>query len=295
MREYVIITDSCSDLDKKKREEYNIEYVPMHYTYNGKEVVALLDWEELPPKDFYDVMRSGTRIFTSQVNALDYKETFEKWLNAGYDVLYISCSSALSASIKSSLLVRDELMNAYPDAKIICVDSLCACMGLGLLTIRAAELREEGKTIEETAAWIEKNRNTMHQECTVDSLQYLKQAGRVSAASAFFGGILNVKPIIISDAIGRNNAVEKVKGKKKAFSRIVERVKEQFEQVPYQRVFISHADCIDAAEEMKELILKALPNVEVEIGYIGPIIGATVGPGTIGVYFYGKEVTYGKE
>ena len=151
MKKFAIITDSCSDLNKDLREKYDIDYVPMHYSYDGKDVVASLDWEELSAPDFYNVMRGGTRIFTAQVTANDYKEKFESYLEKGYDILSISCSSALSASVKASYIVRDELCAKYPDAKIICIDSLISCAGLGMLVIEASKKRAEGKSIEEVA------------------------------------------------------------------------------------------------------------------------------------------------
>ena len=206
-------------------------------------------------------------------------------------------SSALSGSIEASKMARDSLLKKYPESKIICIDSLNACFGLGLLCIRASEMRAEGKSIEETAVWIEANRKHMNQECTVDKLSYLKQAGRVSAASAFFGGLLNIKPIIISDAKGRNLAVEKVKGRHTSFVRVAERMAERYEDVPYQNVCISHAVCPEGAEELKKEILARLPQLEGKITttWMGPIIGATCGPGIVSAFFYGKKVTEGAD
>ncbi len=294
MKDFVILTDSCGDLPRDLREKYNMEYVPMHYCYDGKDVIASLDWEFLSATDFYNVMRSGKRIITSQVNDSTFEEAFERFVSEGRDVLYIACSSALSSSVNASYRVRDAVLKKYPAAKIICVDSLNSCSGLALLCIRASELRAEGKSIEEVASWITENCKKVNQECTVDSLKYLKQAGRVSAASAFFGGILSVKPIIISDVNGQNVAVEKVKGRKNSLDRIVERFVERYESLSYQRIFIVHADCLEEATALKERIYDVLvdKDVEIYINYIGPTVGASVGPGTIGVYFFGKEVTY---
>ncbi len=294
MKKYVIVSDSCCDLSKELREKYNIDYIPMHFSYEGKDMAADLDWKELSFKDFYAEMRAGKRMITSQVNASQYHEAFEKCIAEGYDVLSISCSSALSNSVKASYTVRDELLKKYPESKIICVDSLSSCYGLGLLCIRAAELRAEGKTIEETAAWLEENKLTVNQECTPESLVYLKRAGRVSAASAFFGGLLSVKPILISDVNGHNAAVEKVKGRMTSLKRIAQRVKEEYVRVPYQRVVVVHADCEEDAATLKGLVTDALAgeDVTIESGCIGPIIGASAGPGTLSVYFYGKPVTF---
>lgn len=294
MKKYVIVSDSCCDLSKELREKYEIDYIPMHFLYDGKDMNADLDWEELSFKDFYGEMRNGKRMTTSQVNASQYREAFEKYIADGYDILSISCSSALSNSVKASYVVRDELLKNYPDSKIVCVDSLNSSYGLGLLCLRAAELRAEGKTIEETAAWLEANKGTMNQECTPEKLTYLKQAGRVSAASAFFGGLLNVKPIIISDVNGHNAAIEKVKGRVTSLKRIAERVKEEFVDVPHQKVYVVHADSEADAETLKGFVAEALAdkNVTIESGLIGPIVGASAGPGTLAVYFYGKAVTY---
>ena len=294
MKKYAIITDSCSDLSKEAREKYNIDYVPMHFSYDGKDVVASLDFEEISVTDFYNMMRNGTRFLTSQVSAIDYKEKFEKYINEGYDILSISCSSALSASVKASYTVRDELLAKYPESKIICIDSLNSCSGLALLCKKAATLRDEGKTIEEVANWILENKKKVNQEATVEKLTYLKQAGRISSASAFFGGILNVKPIIVSDVNGQNASIEQLKGKKVAYDRIVERAVSEYDANVCKDVIIAHADNIEGANELKELLLAKLPEVEenLSIEYIGPIVGASVGPGTVAIYCMGKEVTF---
>ena len=158
-------------------------------------------------------------------------------------------------------------------------------------------MRAEGKCIEEVADWLVQNRKTVNQECTVDKLSYLKQAGRVSAASAFFGGLLNVKPIIISDVNGQNVAVEKVKGRKTSIMRIVERFKAEYIDLPYQKIQVVHADCIDEAMLLKEELAKIVPDKkeQIYIDYIGPIVGASTGPGTMGVYFLGKTVEFKAE
>ena len=294
MKKFVIVTDSCSEMNRELRERFDVDYIPMSMTVQGKVMDADLDWQEVSVKEFYENMRNGGRVTTAQITAAKYKERFEQYIKDGCDVLSITCSSALSASIHSSIAARDELLKVYPDSKIICIDSLMAGFGLGMMCIHASEMRAEGKTIEETAAWVEANKLKVHQECTVDKLTYLKQAGRVSAASAFFGGLLNVKPIIISDAVGNNAAVEKVKGRQTSIDRVVERFKEQYEDVPYQRIFVGHADCEEEGLKFKENIMEAMPNknVEVYFGNIGPIIGGSAGPGTLAVYFYGTEVTY---
>ena len=292
MKKYVIVSDTGCDLEESVRKQFDIEYLPMHYSLDGKDYAADLDWGEISAPDFYNTMRQGKRFITSQVNAAEFQEAFRNYAAQGYDILYISCSSALSASINASRVAREEVLKEYPETKIICIDGLRACYALGLLAMRASELRAEGKTIEETAAWVEGNKLTTYMIGTVDKLTWLKQAGRVSATSAFFGGLLNIKPIIIEDEKGRNVAAEKVKGRANSLARMAEIVKETWEDVPYQRLFISHADCVEEAEKLKELVFAALgKEVETHIGYIGPCVGASVGPGTVSVNYFGKKVT----
>ncbi|MBQ2711322.1 MAG: DegV family protein [Clostridia bacterium] len=292
MKKFVIVTDSCSDLNENLRSRFDIDYIPMHTIWDDKDLPASLDWEYIDYKEFYKLMRNGTRFMTSQINREEYTERFEQYINEGYDILSISCSSALSASVKGSYQVRDQLLQKYPDSKIICIDSLNACFGLGLICITASKLRAEGKTIEEVAAWIEENKLRFNQFCTVDSLNYFRRAGRVSATSAIFGGLLDIKPIVISDREGNNKAIEKVKGRRSSIRRIVTMLTEAYESSPYQTVVVAHADCEEEALDLKQRIEAALPEkVEILFERIGPIIGATAGPGTLAAFCFGKEVT----
>lgn len=288
MNKWVIVTDSCSDLSKEYREKYGIDYAKMSYSFDGRQIEADLDWSEISAPEFYDIIRNGTRIISSQATTVTYVNLFEKYAKKGYDILYIGCSSALSGSVIQSYPARDEVMAKYGN-KIICIDSLISSHGLALLCVVASELKEGGATIDEVAGWVEKNKLCVHQEGSVDKLIYLKQAGRVSATSAFFGGLLNIKPIIISDAKGANVAVEKVKGRLNSIKRAVERVMENWVDCPHQKVFIGHADCIEDAKIIEAELRKALGDrrVDINIDYIGPVVGASVGPGMFGVYYFG--------
>lgn len=293
MKKFVIITDSGCDLNTEVRQKYGIDYVPMHYTYDGKDFEADLDWATLPARDFYDIMRGGKRILSSAVNVSDYLTAFEKYASEGYDILSLSTTSALSTSVNSSYVARDELIKKYPDVNIVCIDTACACTGLGLLCVKASKLRAEGKSMDEIASWVNENKKFVNQEGTVDKLTWLKQAGRVSAVSAFFGNLLNVKPLVISDIHGYNVAIEKVKGRKVSLERVATRVAEEY--IPNDLgIFINHADCLEDANTLKNIIKEktGLQEEQFTMGYIGPAIGASVGPGMLGVYFLGKEVTY---
>lgn len=292
MREYVIITDTGSDLEKELREPYGIEYVSMRCIVEDKDGAADPDWGEYSAKEFYDMLRAGKRVRTAQVPPEAYKAIFEKHLSAGKDVLYIATSSNISAGVNTARTIAQDLKTRYPNGKIVIVDALRACYALGILVLTAGELRQDGKTIDETAAWLEENKLTANMEGTVDKLTWLKQAGRVSATSAFFGGLLNIKPIIMADAQGKNYAVEKVKGRNASLERVAQRVADTYEEVPYQKVFISHADCLQDAEKLKTLVCEKVGKpLQVHIGYVGCCVGASVGPGQLGVYYFGKKVT----
>ncbi|MBE5745260.1 MAG: DegV family protein [Clostridiales bacterium] len=297
MKKFVIYTDSCCDLTKAEREQYDIKYMKMYLVTDGETSYADLDWSDEEVEAFYQKIREGARVKTAQITWNEYEEAFEKEILAGNDVLSISCSQALSASVLASYKARDELLKKYPDAKIICMDSLTSARTLGLVVITAAQMRAEGKSIDEVAAWVEEHRLEANQEATPEKLTYMKAAGRVSAASAFFGGLLNIKPIIISDAKGRNFAIEKVKGRRASLVRIAERVAERYEDVPYQNVCITHAVAPEDAEILRQEIVARIPALEgkISVSWIGPIIGATCGPGIVAAFFYGKKVTEGAD
>ncbi len=289
MKDFVIITDSTCDLSREIREKYNIDYAPMNYAVDEKEYVASLDWEELSVKDFYDLMRNGKRVFTTQVPRNVYFDKFKAALDDGKDVLYISCSSALSGSINIARVVAQELNSQYPNSEICCVDSLISSLGQGYLAITAANMRAQGATVSDTAKHIEEIKLNVNQFATVASMEYLRRAGRIKASKAFFGNLFGVKPIIISDIKGQNYAYKKVKGMQNARIAIAEGLKEAADG-KYENLYISHADSLEEAELLKEEILKIAPFENVTIGVIGPIVGASVGPGTLISFCYGKEV-----
>ena len=293
-RNFVIVVDSCSDLSKEIRSEHGIEYVKMGIVKKLKEgdveVPASLDWDLYTNKELNDWLRSGIEIKTTQVTHQEYSRVFGKILAEGNDVLYIACSSALSGSFNFSLIVRDELLANNPEAKIICIDSLNSCYGQGLMALDASKMKQEGKTIEEIAEYLEENKLCYNQFATVETLEYLRKAGRVKAAAAFFGNLFGVKPMIISDAKGQNYAIKKVKGRKNSILELVNMVKEGITNPEEKTIVVVHADALADAEYVKELIIKAINPKEVKIELMGPIIGVSTGPGTIGVYGKGKKV-----
>ncbi len=287
-KKFIIVSDSCCDMDEKTRKLYDVEYIPMYISYDDKSLQADLDWKELSAKEFYDIMRGDTRIYTSQVTAFDYTERFEKYITEGYDILSLSCSSALSASIKASKVARDELKEKYPDAEIVCIDSLTCSYGLAILCILASKLRAEGKNIHEVAEELETIKTNVNQIGTVDELRYLQRAGRISSGTAFFGALMSIKPIIVSNTKGENVSVEKAKGRKNSIRRMAELTKEKYTGEKINEIFISHGDCLEEAETLKRIVSEQLPDVKITVGMLDPIVGASCGPKMLAVYFVGQ-------
>ena len=296
MRAFVIVGDSTCDLPKEIREKNKIEYVRMSVVIDGKEHYASLDWDEFSPKEYYDFMRGGALIKTTQVLRGEFETVFSGWLEKGYDILYISCSSGLSGSVGLARIVADELLEKYSERRIFCVDSLNSSLGQGYLVLKAAELRDEGKSAEEIVCWLEENRLKVNQCGTVETLDYLRKAGRVTAASAFFGNIFGVKPLILSDINGKNYAYRKVKGAATARKELAKDTVAAAEDIENSVLYISHGDALAEAEKLRDEILSQASFKDVFITNIGPVVGASVGPGTLISYVYGKKVTIeGKE
>ncbi|MDL2292178.1 DegV family protein [Acholeplasma sp. OttesenSCG-928-E16] len=291
MKKYVILTDSCSDLGKDIREKYNIEYIPLFMSYLDKtDVLCDLDWSNFKPKDFYNMMRDGVVFKTSQVNVELYAREFKKYVEEGYDVLSLTTSSALSGSINSSRIAREMVLEEHKDAKIYCIDTLRGALGEGLIVYYAAQLREAGKSIDEVAAWVEENKLNINQIGSVESLTYLKRAGRVTGSAAFMANLFNIKPIIYADAKGQNVTFAKVRGRKPSIKECIKVLKDRIIDPSNQVVFIAHADCLDDANYIKNVLLEEVKVKDVYINWIGPTIGASVGPGMFGIYYYGQKV-----
>lgn len=286
---FAIITDSTSDLTKALREQYDIDYCKMEFSLEDKTYRASLDWDEISSSDFYNSMREGKRYKTVQVPVKTFDEKFREHLSKGEDILYIACSSGLSGSVNSAVVLAGELRSAFPDRKIVCIDSLISGLGQGSMAIKAAQMRDGGKTIDETAAWIEEHKLFFNQYGTVESLDYLKAAGRVTASSAFFGNLFSVKPILISDLEGHNLAVKKVKGRKSSLDELAQMTAKYIENPLEQTIYVGHADDEAAANAVSEKIKELIPGAITSHYVIGPIVGASVGPGTIIVFYYGKH------
>lgn len=287
MVSFDIFTDSCCDLPKEIVAKCNLKVVQLEVTIDNNEPVLNQDIES---KDFYDRLRAGAVAKTNAVTPGFFEDSIRESLEEGKDILYIGFSSALSVTYNNGVMVMNELQDEFPERKFFHIDTLCASVGQGLLACHAAELRAGGAAIEEVYEKIMEIKDYIHHVVTVDDLFFLKRGGRLSAVSAIAGSMLKVKPIILLNEEGRLNNVATIRGRKNALKDLYERVKksEQFVKLPY--VFISHADCIEDAENFERLIKEEYPTVTVVISNIGPVIGAHTGPGAIAICFPGKTI-----
>ena len=293
MRNVKIITDSCADLNAEQLNKYGIAFAKMSTSCDGVESVATLTWTEEEVHEHYNKMRDGKRIITAQVSVEEFQRIFEEYLEQDMDIVYIGCSSKQSGSVNTGFVTAKKLMEKYEGSTIICIDSLNASMGEGMLAIEAAKLANDGASATEIEAHILAIRKKVNQYVTVHSLDALKRAGRVKGSAAFFGNLMGVKPIIIADANGDQAAYKKVKGRQKSFEEIVALLKASMIEPEKQVVYLTHADCAkEEIDGLVALIKQEIPCLDVEVGFIGPIVGASIGPDAVGIWGFGQEVTY---
>lgn len=293
MRKFQVLTDSTSDVEKKYRDEFKLDYARMLFTQDGVEYEADLDWGKISPKTYYEAMRQGSRSFTGLVTFGEFQRVFRKYLEQGLDILYISCSSKLSGTINNANFVASELLKEFPERKIICFDSLRSNYSQGLMAIDAASMALEGKEMDEVLKYLEEHCLNYQVHATVDTLHFLRLSGRIKATTAFFGNLFGVKPIILSDAKGNNYAYKKVKGRKKSLNELIDIIKERMIDPQNGMLFIEHADSLADAEYIAESLKDYVKNIN--ISCLGPIIGATIGPGAITCSFYGEKVEIASE
>lgn len=290
MANYQLFTDSSCDLSTDVRKNLNIDYLHFGIVLDGEEKPADLDWQAYSYDELYNWLKAGRKLKTTQVSYPEIMERCRPYLEKGMDIIYIGCSSALTGSVGFFNTVKQELLDEFPGRKIIGIDSLAASCTLGMLVVDAAKQRDAGLSIEELEKWVEDHKFRYNQWCTVETLKYLKEAGRVKAGAAFFGDIIGVKPIVISDRKGNNLAITKERGSKKALNAIFEGVKNTIHKDECDVVFVADGDNKDAADALEKRFVEEL-GVKVVREKIGPIVGITCGPGVIAAFCYGEEVT----
>lgn len=293
MRRVQILTDSCSDLPGDLLEKYGIDYAKMMTVYNEKETPAELTWTREEAHALYEIMRGGSRVLTTQVPPDEFVRVFEKHLSDGKDIVYVGCSLKQSGSVNTGANVAKKVLEKYEGAKIICIDSKNASIGEGMLAIEAAKMARDGLGADEIADRIVKMRKDVNEYVTVHSLKALHRSGRVKGPAAFFGNLLGVKPIIISDVDGEQAAFKKVKGRRASFEEIATLLGDSIVAPEEQTVYIVHADCTDEeVSELTDIVKRTVPCKDICVGLIGPIIGASIGPDAVGVFAFGKTVDF---
>ena len=286
MRDYIITVNSTVDTGKEWLEERNLPVIPLKYTIDGQEYT---DMYGLSDKEFFQKLREGKMSVTSQINPEEAKEMLEPYVKEGKDVLHLAFSSALSGTCNSMKIAAEELQEEYPEAKVIVVDTLCACMGEAMLLYYALKQKEAGKTIEEVAQWAEENKLHVCHNVTVDDLFHLHRGGRVSKTAAVLGTMVKVKPIIHMDDNGALQVIGKERGRKKSLHKIVDMAVERSEGWDNEIIMITHGDCLEDAEYVAKLVREKMGIENVFIHNIGTVIGSHTGPGVVATFCMGNK------
>ena len=287
---FKLVTDNTADLPLEYLKEHKVDYMVLSYILDG---VAYGKEKELDWKEFYNMMREGKMPTTSQVNPDEAKNFFEECIKENKEILYLAFSSGLSGTYNSGRIAAEEVMEEHPDVKIIVIDSRCASLGEGLLVHKAIQMRDAGKTMEETAQWIQEHINNLVHVFTVDDLFHLYRGGRVSKTAAVFGTLASIKPKLHVDDEGHLIVIGKVRGRKKSLNALVDYMEEKMgsweQENKEDYIFISHGDALEDAEYVRDQIKERFGMEHFLINNIGPTIGAHAGPGTSALFFMGES------
>lgn len=292
MFSYVLTCSSTADMPYDYFKKREIPFVSFHYILNGEEYPDDLG-QSITFEEFYGKIAAGAMPTTSQVNVVQYIDFFEPFLKEGKDILHVSFSSGLSGSYNSAAIAREELLSKYPDRKILVVDSLGASSGYGLLIDMAADMRDNEAGIDEVHKWVEENKLTVHHWFFSTDLTHYKRGGRISAASAAVGTLLNICPLLNVSADGKLTPRRKIRGKKRVIEEIVHMMEVHAKGgINYSgKCFISNSACYEDARKVADLVEEKFPllNGRAEINSIGTVIGSHTGPGTVALFFFGDK------
>ncbi len=289
MSEYVLITDSSADLSQEMVQELGVTVLPLSFTIQGKTYRNYPDNREMDLPLFYDMLRAGELATTSAVNVAEYTQAVEPILQEGKDVLILAFSSGLSSTYQASVLAAGELREKYPDRKIYTVDTLCASLGQGLLVYLAAQEQRKGKSIEEVRDWAEETKLHLCHQFTVDDLHFLKRGGRISATTAVVGSMLQIKPVLQVDNEGHLINIGKARGRQASLKALVDKMEKTVTEEGRKTVFISHGDCRKDAVTVADMVRERFGTQDIRINFVGPVIGAHSGPGTLALFYLGTE------
>lgn len=288
--DYSIITDSCCNLPEYMIDDLDLEIIPLTFRVDDQNYQSYLKGETTDLKQFYDMMRDGKVITTSLPNLMEAESLIRSQLDNGKDVLYIGFSSGLSGTFEAINMIMSNLADVYPDRRLLCIDTLAASGGEGLLVWYAAKMAISGASIDEVYEWLNDNILHMAHWFTVDDLMFLYRGGRVSKTSAWAGTLLNIKPVMHMDDEGHLIPIDKVRGRKKALDALVDHMSQTGKRpLEDQMVFITHGDCLDDAQYLADRVRERFGVQNIMINYVDPVIGAHSGPGTMALFFLASE------
>ena len=296
MSNFVIIPDTSCDLDAALRERFGIgDYLHgVIYYPDGHSESADLDWSLMSPEEYYNSMKGRTALYkTANIPLGHITEVFEKSLKEGKDILSISLSTKLSSIYNETVMVSKELLEKYPERKIICVDSMRYSTALALLVIKACQKRDEGASIEETAEYVESIKHKIHQMGPMDDLYFLCKAGRISNFKAFFGSLVGVNPMADFNRDGLSEVLTKTKGKRAAFDTAIKYIEQTIEDPEEQIIFVAHSNREQQAKIFADMIKEKFSPKEIIINPVGMTCGANIGPGLCAAFYMGKEISEG--
>lgn len=288
MSNFVILTDSASNLTAKQLRDNDIFAIPLPYFFKGKECGCEI-LETFDDMAYYAALKNGEKVTTSQINPQKYTDFFRSFLESGRDIMFIGLSSGVSGSFSSAKIAREQLAEEFPERKIELIDSLGASLGEGLHVLRAAGFRKDGMSFEETADEVRKHIPKMYQVFTVDDLMHLKRTGRLSNLSATVGTVLGIKPLLKGNGEGKIVSFGKVRGRAKIIAALAEKYRELAVNPQSQTVGISYADCREDAERLAALIKEINPPKKLIIVKHEPATGSHLGPGALALYFEGED------
>ena len=289
MTKYQIITDATIDLSGEFVKENGIAVIPMNVTIDEKEYSYIFEDGQITSETFFNLIKEGKQARTSQINQKTYSDFFEEYLKKDIDILYICFSSGLSGTLQTANIAITDLKEKYPNRNILCVDSLCASAGEGLLVYSAAQKQKQGMDIHELYSWVEQNKLKVIHWFTVEDLAHLHRGGRISAATAIVGGALQIKPIMHVNDTGHLENVDKVRGRGHSLMALLDKMKDEYDPNGDDTVFICHGDCFDEAKGLAEAVKAEFCQADVKIFHMGPIIGTHTGAGVMAIFFWGSE------
>ena len=287
MSDFILVTDSSADLSAEMAQAIQVPVLPLRFTIQGQAYRNYPDNRDMDLALFYDMLRAGELATTAALNLHDFVEGLEPYLKEGKDILILAFSSGLSNTYNAARLAAEELHESYPQRKIYAVDTLCASMGQGLLVWLAAKKRDEGASIEEVRDWVEENKLYLCHQFTVDDLHFLKRGGRVSATTAVVGSMLQIKPVLHVDDEGHLINIGKARGRHASLKALVDKMEKTVTEEGKKTVFISHGDCLKDAQLVADMVRERFGTQDIHINYVGPVIGAHSGPGTLALFYLG--------